>query len=116
MYCPTNGENLYALRDSEGNECVICQAGIKLAGIDKQEWLDAVSRLFDSWMKISGGYVPKKNDRCYSVSFIKQNKQFTFSTWVNWIDSPIVFETLEQKDQFIDENEKDLKTFFHQSS
>lgn len=48
--------NLYALRDSEGNECVIGEEGIKLVEtIDKQEWFDAASRLFDSWMKISGG-------------------------------------------------------------
>jgi hypothetical protein len=107
-------DNLYALRDSEGNECVIGEEGIKLAGIDKQEWLDAASKLFDSWMKISGGYVPKENDTCYSVSFTKENEMFTFSIWSNNIDSPFNFETLEQKDQFLSENEKDLKTFFHQ--
>jgi hypothetical protein len=113
-FCTVNNFNLYALRDSEGNECVIGEEGIKLAGIDKQEWLDAASRLFDSWMKISGGYVPKENDTCYSVSFTKENEMFTFSIWSNNIDSPFNFETLEQKDQFLSENEKDLKTFFHQ--
>jgi hypothetical protein len=113
-FCQVNNFNLYALRDSEGNECVIGEEGIKLAGIDKQEWLDAASRLFDSWMKISGGYVPKENDTCYSVSFTKENEMFTFSIWSNNIDSPFNFETLEQKDQFLSENEKDLKTFFHQ--
>jgi hypothetical protein len=107
-------ENLYALRDSEGNECVIGEEGIKLAGIDKQEWFDAASRLFDSWIKISGGYVPKKGDAFYQVYWSNENQELTSINSTLLLIEPFGFETPEQKDQFIDENEKDLKTFFHQ--
>jgi hypothetical protein len=106
--------NVYHLRDSNGNECVIGEEGIKLAGIDKQEWFDAASRLFDSWMNISGGYVPKEGDRCYTVAYHRRDKKFTFNSLVSNIDCPFNFETLEQHNQFLSENEKDLKTFFHQ--
>jgi hypothetical protein len=105
--------NLYALRDSEGNECVIGEEGIKLVEtIDKQEWLDAASRLFDSWMKISGGYVPRASVESHTITY--DFEKFSHITWVNIQTFPFNFETLEQKDQFIQENEKDLKTFFHQ--
>lgn len=106
--------NLYALRDSEGNECVIGEEGIKLAGIDKQEWFDAASRLFDSWIKISGGYVPKKGDAFYQVYWSNENQELTSINSTLLLIEPFGFETPEQKDQFISENEKDLKTFFHQ--
>jgi hypothetical protein len=105
--------NLYALRDSEGNECVIGEEGIKLVEtIDKQEWFDAASRLFDSWMKISGGYVPRASVESHTITY--DFEKFSHITWVNIQTFPFNFETLEQKDQFIQENEKDLKTFFHQ--
>jgi hypothetical protein len=78
---------IYALRDSNGNECVIGEEGIKLAGIDKQEWLDAASRLFDSWMKISGGYVPKGGEMSFSPSIYKEEDDLTYSTWHKFIDS-----------------------------
>jgi hypothetical protein len=105
--------NIYALRDEQGNECVMNGAGIELAPkIDKQEWLDAASRLFDSWMKISGGYVPRASVESHTITY--DFEKFSHITWVNIQTFPFNFETLEQKDQFIQENEKDLKTFFHQ--
>jgi hypothetical protein len=104
--------NLYALRDSEGNECVIGEEGIKLAGINKQEWLDAASRLFDSWMKISGGYVPKEEGG-YFVKFDVEENRLYIDDYYNLIN-PFSFQSNQQAEQFIQENEKDLKTFFHQ--
>jgi hypothetical protein len=105
-------DNLYALRDENGNECVIGEEGIKLAGIDKQEWLDTASKLFDRWMIITGGYVPKASVESHTITY--DFEKFHHITWVNIQTFPFNFETLEQKDQFIQENEKDLKTFFHQ--
>jgi hypothetical protein len=113
-YCPHNQTNLYALRDSEGNECVICQAGIKLAGIDKQEWLDATSRLFDSWMKISGGFVAEQMRRAYYVKYSKESNRLIIDHWNLSTVDPLIFENRKQAEQFLSENEKDLKTFFHQ--
>jgi hypothetical protein len=104
--------NLYALRDSNGNECVIGEEGIKLSGIDKQEWLDAASRLFDSWMKISGGYVPKEEGG-YFVKFDVEENRLYIDDYYNLIN-PFSFQSNQQAEQFIQENEKDLKTFFHQ--
>jgi hypothetical protein len=106
--------NLYHLRDEQGNECVIGEEGIKLAGIDKEDWLNASSRLFDSWMKISGGFIPKENDFCYKISYQRHDKKFTFNSSMSNIDCPFNFKTLEQKEQFLRENEKDLLTYFHQ--
>jgi hypothetical protein len=106
--------NLYALRDSEGNECVIGEEGIKLAGIDKQEWLDAASRLFDSWMKISGGYVPKEGQESFSFYYDKGEQCFKIEYNVMHSMSPFSFKYDTQAEQFLSENEKDLKTFFHQ--
>jgi hypothetical protein len=106
--------NLYALRDSEGNECVIGEEGIKLAGIDKQEWLDAASRLFDSWMKISGGYVPKEGEQAMICYWIKKDKKFSLIYYLKATTNPFTFHDGNQANQFLCENEKDLKTFFHQ--
>jgi hypothetical protein len=107
-------ENLYALRDSEGNECVIGEEGIKLAGINKQEWLDAASKLFDSWMKISGGYVPKIGVRAYFVEYDRSQRKF-YRSWDFVTMDSFSFENKPQAEQFLSENEKDLKTFFHQA-
>jgi len=107
-------ESLYALRDSEGNECVIGEEGIKLAGIDKQEWLDAASKLFDSWMRISGGYVPNGEEKSYTFFYQFKRKLFRIASWTNTCEFPYAFETAAQAEQFLRENEKDLKAFFHQ--
>ena len=105
--------NLYALRDSEGNECVIGEEGIKLVEtIDKQEWFDAASRLFDSWMKISGGFVPKEEGG-YFVKFDVEENRLYIDDYYNLIN-PFSFQSNQQAEQFLQENEKDLKTFFHQ--
>jgi hypothetical protein len=113
-FCQVNNFNLYALRDSEGNECVIGEEGIKLAGINKQEWLDAASRLFDSWMKISGGYVPTEMRTAYHVKYIRESKKLIIDYWNHSTVNPLNFENTKQAEQFLQENEKDLKTFFHQ--
>jgi hypothetical protein len=110
----SRSNNIYALRDSEGNECVISEEGIKLAGIDKQEWLNAASRLFDSWTKISGGYVPKKDEVSYFVSFNIKRKESQVDYSPNYIHNLFYFNHSNQADQFLSENKKDLKTFFHQ--
>jgi hypothetical protein len=80
--------------------------------INKQEWLNAASRLVDSWMRISGGYVPRASVESHTITY--DFEKFHHITWVNIQTFPFNFETLEQKDQFIQENEKDLKIFFHQ--
>jgi hypothetical protein len=106
--------NMYALRDSEGNECVIGEEGIKLAGIDKQEWLFSASVLFDRWMKISGGYVPKEDETCYFVDFNIKRKELQIDYSPNHIHSPFCFNHENQSIEFLSENQKELKTFFHQ--
>jgi hypothetical protein len=112
-YSKINNFNLYALRDSEGNECVIGEEGIKLAGIDKQEWFDTASRLFDSWMKISGGYVPE-DQGSFNVFYMIPEKKYKTNHWKSTIEFPFLFKTREQAEKFGEENEKDLKTFWHQ--
>jgi hypothetical protein len=114
-YCNTNNFNLYAIRDSEGNECVIGEEGIKLVGIDKTEWLAASSRLFDSWMKISGGYVPKEGGEVHTIRYDRIEKVFTTDFWIRSSMNFFNFETNEQAEQFLQENEKDLLIYFHQS-
>ena len=80
--------------------------------IDKQEWLEAASRLFDSWMRISGGFVPKEEGG-YFVKFDVEENRLYIDDYYNLIN-PFSFQSNQQAEQFIQENEKDLKTFFHQ--
>jgi hypothetical protein len=106
--------NMYAIRDEQGNECVIGEEGIKLAGIDKQEWLAASSRLFDSWMKISGGYVPKEREKTCAVKYSRDEERLVIDWWLASIFGYFNFTTTKQAEQFLRENEKDLLTYFHQ--
>ena len=56
--------------------------------------------------------MPRASVESHTITY--DFEKFSHITWVNIQTFPFNFETLEQKDQFIQENEKDLKTFFHQ--
>jgi hypothetical protein len=113
-YCKTNGCNLYALRDSQGNECVIGEVGIELVEVvNKEEWLAAASRLLDSWRKISGGYVSKENEHCYFVTFNIRRKELQVEYTPNYICSPFCFNNLNEAKKFISGNKTDLEVYHH---
>jgi hypothetical protein len=67
-------------------------------------------------MKISGGFVPKQGQEAFSPYYDKDNECFKIEYNVMHSMSPFPLKHDGQGEQFIDENEKDLKTFFHQNS
>jgi hypothetical protein len=106
--------NIYALRDSNGNECVIGEAGIELVEVvNKEEWLAAASRLLDSWREISGGYVSKENETCYFIRFNIKRKELWVEYLPNYIYGPFCFNHEHQIRQFLSENKTDLKVYYH---
>lgn len=106
--------NIYAICDENGNECVISEDGIQLATqIAKQEWLNAASRLFDSWMKIGGETVLNSEHDRYSPFYSFNDKGIKINLWRACKEFPFAFQTEAQAEQFLSENEADLKTFFH---